>query len=73
MNTGGSNIVIDDGRHLNKHSYGSCKVFCCQRKRDNYVVEDMQTSDSQHWGGELPATQWQFKRLTDGLTVLGIS
>ena len=53
---GPPNIVIDDGSHLVDHAIVSFSILFPQMPSDSiYIVEDLQTSYSENWGGGIPA------------------
>lgn len=53
---GPPNIVIDDGSHLVDHARISFAVLFPQMPPGSlYIVEDLQTSYSERWGGGIPA------------------
>ncbi len=72
--TGPLDIIIDDGSHVNKHVIETFKLLFPKLKKGGiYVVEDIQTSYWEDFGGDSknlqnPATSMNFfKSLTDGL------
>jgi hypothetical protein len=55
---GPPNIVIDDGSHLVDHAIASFSIlFPPMPSGSIYVVEYLQTSYSQNWGGGIPAPE----------------
>jgi hypothetical protein len=55
---GPPNIVIDDGSHLVDHAIASFSILFPQMPPGSiYVVEDLQTSYSENWGGGIPAPE----------------
>lgn len=70
---GGIDIVIDDGSHINDHVIKTFKIlFPLLNSRGIYVIEDLQTSYWNDYGGsnDLKAAQTSMnflKALTDGL------
>lgn len=72
--SGGFDIVIDDGSHINTHVIKSFEIlFPLLRDKGIYVVEDTQTSYLPAFGGSSQTldasetTMGYFKRLVDGL------
>jgi demethylmacrocin O-methyltransferase len=71
---GGIDIIIDDGSHFSEHIIETFKLLFHKLKTGGiYVVEDIQTSYWDHWGGDSkdinnPKTAMNFfKNLTDCL------
>ena len=71
---GGIDIIIDDGSHINEHVIDTFKLLFPKLKdRGIYVIEDMQTSYWEDYGGDSkdlnnPKTMMNyFKSLTDSL------
>jgi hypothetical protein len=53
---GPPDIVIDDGSHLADHAIASFSyLFPLMPSGGIYVVEDLQTSYSENWGGAIPS------------------